>query len=127
MSTFGGVIKMRLSNGTNLAVRGSVTHNPDDSTDEKVVNTNGSVDITKKLEGYEAGMSLANRDENGAPINVPALKALGPADITFLHDSERVDRTYSKASIIGRASVDDMTGEITGLTIVSEGYLETQR
>lgn len=127
MSKFGGIIKMRLSNGVNLTVRGSVTHNPDSFTDEKIVNHDNSFDVSRKPEAFEASMSLANRDSAGNPIDIAAIKDLGPADITFLHDTERVDRVYSGAQIIGRASVDDMTGEITGLTLVAQGYLAVRR
>ena len=127
MSKFGGIIKMRLSNGVNLTVRGSVTHNPDSFTDEKIVNHDNSFDVSRKPEAFEASMSLSNRDSAGNPIDIAVIKDLGPADITFLHDTERVDRVYSGAQIIGRASVDDMTGEITGLTLVAQGYLAVRR
>lgn len=127
MADFGGIIKFRLPNGSNLTVRGSVTHMPGRLSYEKVNNYDGSISRSVKPEGYEFGLSLENRAIGGERIDFDALMAQSGVTFTFLHDTEKVDRIFSGASLIGRPSVDDMTGEVTGITGVSEGYLELAR
>lgn len=127
MSDFGGLIKFRVSTGQNLSVRGSITHNPFNMTAESVVAHDMSIDRTFTPMGYRFAMSLKCKDTSGNPIDFAALFALDKVDFTFLHDTERVDRSYSRASLIGDPQIDAMTGELSGITGVAEGYLETRR
>ncbi|MET3892783.1 hypothetical protein ABIE41_003859 [Bosea sp. OAE506] len=122
-----GLIKFRLPTGQNLSVRGSVTRNPARVSRESVVNLDGTVDRTETPMGYRFALSLQPKTAEGVGIDFDALMAFDKVTFTFLHDSERVDRTYSRASLIGDPQVDDMTGEVTGITGVAEGYLETPR
>lgn len=127
MSTFGGIIKFRLPTGENLSVRGSVSHKPHAMTYDKVANHDGTLDRTATPNGYGFSMALANRDSAGNPVNIDALMALDGVSFTFLHDSEKVDRTYSKAFLTGDASVDDASGEISGIEGAAQGFLEVRR
>ena len=61
------------------------------------------------------------------PLLAPVFAAGEKVDFTFLHDSEKIDRTYSRAILTGDPSVDDITGEVSGITVVAEGYLEVPR
>lgn len=127
MATFGGIIKFRTPSGANLSVRGSVTHKPHNVTYEKIANMDGTLDRSATPSGFGFSMSLANRDSAGNPVDIAALFALEGVSFTFLHDGEKVDRTYSKAFLTGEPSVDDMTGEISGIEGAAEGYLEVRR
>ncbi len=120
-----GLIKFRTPTGQNLSLRGSVTHNPLNYSREATVNTDGTVDGSETATGYRFAMSLAAKDADGNPVNLAQLFALNKVTFTFIHDSERVTRTYSRAMLAGDPQVDDMTGELSGITGVAEGYLET--
>ncbi len=127
MADFGGIIKFRLPDGSNLTVRGSVTHMPGRFSYEKINNYDGSLDRSLKPEGYEFSLSLAGRAVNGERLDYDALMAQSGVTFTILGDTERVDRTYGGAALTGRPSVDAMTGEVTGITGVAETYLELAR
>lgn len=120
-----GLAKFRLPTGQNLGIRGSLTHNPVNFSREAVVNLDGSVDGTETPQGYRAGLSLAGKDRDGNPVDLAMLMGLNKVTFTFIHDSERVVRTYSRAMLTGDPQVDDITGEVSGLTVVAEGYLES--
>lgn len=122
-----GLIKFRMPNGQNLGIRGSVTHNPVPVSYEPVVNLDGSVDRSVTPQGYRFAMSLKGKDANGAPFDFRQLMAMDKVTFTLIHDSERVNRTYSRASLAGDPQVDDITGEVSGITGVAEGFLETAR
>ncbi|KFC63978.1 hypothetical protein FG93_05488 [Bosea sp. LC85] len=127
MSDFGGLIKFRLPTGQNLSVRGSLTYNPHNLSAEAVANHDGSIDRTFSPQGYRFGVALKGKDTEGNPIDWAAIFKLDKVDFTFLHDTEKVDRTYTRASVIGDPQVDGLTGEASGVSGVSEGYLETRR
>lgn len=122
MATFGGVILFATPAG-NLSVRGSVTHNPINMSFEGVANHDGTVDRTASPQGYRFGLSLRNKDNVGAPIDVAALMALQDVTISFIKESEGVIETYSGAHLIGDPQIDDMTGEISGITGIAAGFL----
>lgn len=122
-----GLIKFRMPNGQNLGVRGSVTHNPVPVSYEAVVNLDLSVDRTVTPQGRRFAMSLKGKDADGNPFDFAALMAQDKVTFSFLHDSERVVRTYSRASLVGDPQVDDITGEVSGITGVAESFLETAR
>lgn len=122
-----GLIKFRGPSGRNYSIRGSVTHNPLNFSAEAVVNLDGTVDRTFTPQGHRASMSLAARDSDGNPTPIAALMALDKVDFTFLHDSERIDRFYGRASLTGDPSVDDVTGEMSGINVVAESFLEVPR
>jgi hypothetical protein len=128
MADFGGIIKFRLPDGRNLSVRGSVNHMPGRFSYEKVVNTDGSVDRSAKVEGYEFSLNFANREQiTGLLLDFDALMAQSGVTFTFLGDTEKVDRIFNNASLTGRPSVDDMTGEVSGISGVAESYLALPR
>lgn len=127
MSDFGGIVKFRLPTGQNLSVRGSLTYNPASLSAESVVNHDGSVDRTFTPMGFRFALSLKGKDTQGQAIDFGALMALDKVDFTFLHDTEQVDRTFTRASLTGDPQLDGLTGEVSGITGVAEGYLETRR
>ncbi len=127
MSNNGGLAKFRLPTGVNLSIRGSLTRNPFNLSSEAVVNMDGSVDRSHTVMGYRFALSLASKDRDGVPVDVAAIMAFDKVDFTFLHDTERVDYTYTRASLTGDPQVDAMTGELSGITGVAEGYIETPR
>lgn len=122
-----GLIKFRDPQGRNIGLRGNVTHNPVAYSREAVVNLDLTVEGTEKPEGYRFAMSFTGKDANGAPIDWRPLFAQEKVTFAFLHDSEKVVRVYSRAMFVGDPQVDDITGEVSGLTGVAEGYLEQAR
>ncbi|QEL26153.1 hypothetical protein FQV39_28745 [Bosea sp. F3-2] len=127
MSNNGGIIKFRLPTGQNLAIRGSVTRNPARMSAETVANSDGTLDRSFTVQGYRFGMSLADKDVDGNPIDVDALLAFDKVDFTFLHDTERVDYHYGRAHLTGDPQIDAMTGELSGITGAAETYLAVPR
>jgi hypothetical protein len=127
MSNNGGLAKFRLPTGRNLSIRGSLTRNPYNLSSEAVVNMDGSVDRSHTVVGYRFGLSLASKDSEGNPVNVKEMMEFDKVDFTFLHDTEQIDYTYSRAALTGDPQIDAMTGELSGITGVAEGYLETRR
>lgn len=122
-----GLAKFRLPTGKNLSIRGSLTHNPINFSREATVNLDGSVDGSESAQGYRFGLSLAAKDRDGNAVDVAALYALDKVSFSFIHDSEKVVRTYSRCTLMGDPQVDDMTGELSGISGVAEGYLEQRR
>lgn len=122
-----GLIKFRDPTGRNIGLRGSVTHNPVPFSREAVVNLDGSVDGTETPQGYRFAMSFKGKDADGNPIDWRQLFAMDKVSFSFLHDSERVVRSYSRATLMGDPQVDDITGEVSGITGVAEGFLEQAR
>jgi hypothetical protein len=126
MSDFGGTIIIRTPTG-NLTVRGSVSHKPLNFSAENIANYNATHDRTLTPTGYRAMMSLSNRDSAGAEVSLAALYAISGATVTFMHLTEKIDRTYIGCHFTGDPSVDDLTGEISGVEIVATGYVATPR
>lgn len=124
MANFGGIIKFRLATGENLAVRGNVSHGPLNFSADSVPNHDGSVDRTVAPKGYTFALSLANHWLDGEPINIAALYAANPTTFSFIHDTEGVIRTFTGAFLKGDPSVDDATGEISGIEGVAAGFVE---
>lgn len=122
-----GLIKFRDPTGRNIGLRGSVTHNPVNFSREAVVNLDGSVDGTETPQGYRFAMSLKGKDAAGNPIDWRQLMAMDKVNFTFIHDSERVVRVFSRATLMGDPQVDDITGEVSGITGVAESFLEQRR
>ncbi len=122
-----GLIKFRAPTGRNYSIRGSVTHNPLNYSSEAVVNLDGIIDRNISPQGFRFAMSLAARDQDGTPVPLAELYALVGVDFTFLHDSERIDRIYGKAVLLGDPQADDLTGEISGITGVAQSFLEVAR
>ncbi len=126
MADFGGTIRFSTPLGK-FSVRGSVTHNPVPYSYEGIVSHDGSTDRSVKPEAYRFAMEMANRTADGAPLPLDALYALENVSFTFLHDTEKVDRTFSLAKLTGDPQVDDMTGAVSGITGIAQGYLEVKR
>lgn len=119
-----GLIKFRLPSGRNLALRGSVTHNPVNFSREAVVNLDRTVDGTETPQGYRFALSSSGKTADGSPVDWAALMSGDKVTFSFIHESERILRTYSRAILTGDPQVDDLTGEVSGITGVAEGFLE---
>lgn len=122
MSDFGGLIKFRLPDGRNVTVRGSVTHMPTRFSSDKIANHDGTLDRTITPKGYGFSLSCSNRAVDGDELDWESIMGITGVTLTFLHDSERIDRAYTGAFLYGDVSIDAMTGEVTGISGASEGY-----
>jgi hypothetical protein len=116
-----GLIRMRLSDGRNLKVRGSVTEMPTNISAEAIVNQDNSVDRSFTARAFEFSIALAARDESGNPIDLDAILRSGPSDISLISDGEKSTTIFSRAVAIGEPSLDKQTGEVTGLSFKAQG------
>jgi len=120
-----GLLKVRLSDGRNIKVRGSVTEIISGVSAEAIVNHDGSIDRSFTARAYEFSVSLAARDESGVPVDAEALIRAAPQDVSLLADAEKSATIFSRAVFVGEPSVDKVTGELSGLMIRAEGRLVT--
>lgn len=120
-----GLISVRLSDGRNLRVRGSVTEMPTNVSVEAIVNHDGSIDRSFTQRAYEFSVSIAERDQSGAIVDLDALMRNPPSDISIQMGASGTIYTYSRAVFIGEPSTDFQTGEVSGLSIKAEGRLVT--
>jgi hypothetical protein len=125
MADFGGTIIFRTPTG-NIAVRGSVTHNPAAFSYEGGANYDGSIYRSAKPEGVRFALAFQNTTPAGVPVDIAALMALSDVTFTLIHATERVTRTYSAGALEGDPQVDDLTGEISGITGRASGLIETK-
>lgn len=122
--TFGGTIRFSTPLGK-FSVRGSVTHNPISASYEGIVSHDGSVDRSAKPEGFRFSLDLANRTTDNQPLPLADLFSLEGVSFTLMHDTEKMNRVYSKAVLTGDPQVDDSNGTISGISGIAAGYLET--
>ncbi len=78
-----GLLKVRLSDGRNIKVRGSVTEIISGVSAEAIVNHDGSIDRSFTARAYEFSVSLAARDQSGAPVDAEALIRAAPQDVSL--------------------------------------------
>lgn len=116
-----GLLKIRLTDGRNIKVRGTATEISSPVSAEAIVNHDGSLDRSFTARAYELSISFAARDESNNLVNVDELIRAAPASISVISAAERAIRTYSRAVFIGEASTDLITGEVTGMMVRAEG------
>lgn len=109
----GGRVSLSL-NGRNVTLRGKVTVKPTTVEKEPGSNTDGSLYVTVKPVPAEAEITLSDRCglrlDDIMGCHVDATIKLIDMNRTYL---------YTRATVVGRPSIDTETGEISGLRIVS--------
>ncbi|SHO65816.1 Phage tail tube protein [Pseudoxanthobacter soli DSM 19599] len=117
MSDFGGEMRFSID-GTPVTMKGLFQVNPSNRTVEESVNQDGSVDAVHTLAGHRMAMTLV---DNGG-VDVHALLK-GPArNVTVVEEHTGVTHMWTQARFAGDPQSDRLTGEITGLRLVSASY-----
>lgn len=114
---FGGEMRLRLADGTNLTMRGGFTLGSSGVSTEAVTNQDGSVSRTATLKPRTAEVTL---EDDGTDVN--ALMRAPRQDIYIVEDFSGASHVFTNAFFAGDASVDRATGEWTGLVINGSGY-----
>jgi hypothetical protein len=119
MATFGGIMRFRLADGSEIPVRGQFSSDLLDQEFDSVVNQNGSISRMATNTGFRA--ELAFEDGLG-PADWKRLYAADNVSITMIEDTAAVQHIWTRANFVGKPVVDRMTGEVTGVSIVAQGY-----
>lgn len=114
---FGGEMRLRLADGTNLTMRGTFTLGPSGVSVEQVTNQDHSVSRTATLKPWTAEVTL---EDSGADVN--ALMRAERQDIYITEDWTSIGHVFMNAFFAGDAAIDRATGEWTGLVINGDGY-----
>ncbi len=114
---FGGEMRCRTADGTNLTLRTAVTLGPAGMSVEAVINQDGSVSRQGTLKPRTAEVTL---EDNGTDVH--ALVRAPRQDIYITEDFTGVTHVFTGAFFAGDASINRATGEWTGLVINANGY-----
>ncbi len=114
---FGGEMRLRLADGTNLTMRGNFTLGSSGVSTEAVTNQDGSVSRTATLKPRTAEVTL---EDDGTDVN--ALMRAPRQDIYLVEEFAGVSHIFTDAFFSGDASIDRATGEWTGLVINGSAY-----
>lgn len=114
---FGGEMRLRLADGTNLTMRGAFTLGVSGVSVEAVTNQDASVSRQATLKPRTAELTL---EDDGTDVN--ALMRAPRQDIYITEEFTGVSHIFTNAFFSGDASVDRATGEWTGLVINGSGY-----
>lgn len=114
---FGGEMRLRLADGTNLTMRGAFTLGESGVSIEAVTNQDGSVSRTATLKPRTAEVTLEDR---GADVN--ALMRAPRQDIYITEDWTGLGHVFINAFFSGDSATDRANGEWTGLVISGDGY-----
>lgn len=114
---FGGEMRMRLANGSNLTMRAGFTLGSSGQSVEAVTNQDGSVSRTATLRPRTAEVTL---EDSGVDVHV--LMRAPRQDVYITEDFTGIGHVFTNAFFAGDAAIDRATGEWTGLTITGDGY-----
>lgn len=114
---FGGHMRLRLADGTNLTLRGTFTIGTSRYSIEAGANDDGSVFRQAKPRPYTAEVTL--EDTN---VSLDDLMRAPRQDIYFVEEFTGVSHVYLAAFFSGEPTIDRKTGEITGLTVNGANY-----
>ena len=117
---FGGTMQMRLGDASLLTLRGTFSVMPGRSSVEVVTNQDGSADRNFTPTNPSAECTFA---DNGADWS--ALVEADRQTITIVEDKSGVTHHFINGFFSGRASLNRMNGEVTGLTLNGETYRKT--
>ena len=114
---YGGKITVRFSSGETLSLRGTLTMNTAGQSNEAVVNQDGSVDRVGTPTARKAELNFADR---GLDLNT--LMTAGRFNVTVIEEFAGVMHLFTNAFVVGDPSINRANGEVSGLSINSEGY-----
>jgi len=114
---FGGEMKFNVS-GRPITVRGNVRTMPSNMSSEGIVNQDNTTSRSFRPMGYRAELTF----ENGDGIDWDALIKAAPQRFSLIQDRTGFVHVWISAKFMGDAQIDEITGEVTGLTILADGY-----
>ncbi|MEP9378387.1 phage tail tube protein [Aquabacter sp. CN5-332] len=114
---FGGEMRLRLADGTNLTMRGAFTLGPSGVSVEAVTNQDHSVSRQATLKPWTAELTL---EDSGTDVNL--LMRAPRQDVYITEDFTGVSHVFMNAFFSGDAAVDRASGEWTGLTVNGDAY-----
>ncbi|MFD1328294.1 phage tail tube protein [Mycoplana ramosa] len=118
---FGGLIRMKLSSGEVISLRGTLNMNTSGVSSEAIANQDGSVDRTMTPQPRRAEFTFADRG-----LNHDKLMKSDRFNVTFIEDTTGVTHFFTKAFLVGDPQKNRINGEVTGLSIAAEGYRKTE-
>lgn len=114
---FGGEMRLRLADGTNLTMRGGFTVSTAGVSIEVVTNTDGSVSRQATPKPRTAEVTLEDSD-----FDTDALLRAARQDVYIVEDFTNITHVFISAVFSGTDSSDRQTGELSGLVINASGY-----
>lgn len=110
-SDFGGHMKLRLADGTNLVMRGQFSVSPSRYSVEAGANDDGSGfrQATPRLPSFEVTLE----DNN---VDADALMKAPRQDIYITEEFTGISHIFMRGFFSGEPVIDRRTGELTGLT-----------
>jgi len=114
---YGGLVRLKLSTGAEIALRGTMTLMTAGRSAEAVVNQNRTTDRVVTLTAYGFEISFADRGEN-----LDELMRAARFDATFIEEDTGVTHYYTRCFLTGSPSVNRLNGEVTGITGAAESY-----
>ena len=122
MADFGGEFRFAIG-GANLIVRGNVKTNPSSVSAEAIVNQDGSTSRSLTMKGFRAEVTFEDTPAAQATaLDWDALIRGGPFNATLVEDQTGVLHTWTRAKLVGDASVDRHNGDVTGLSLLADDY-----
>lgn len=118
---FGGVIRMRLSTGELIPLRGMLSMNTAGISAEAITNQDGTVDRSMTPQARRAEFSFADRG-----LDHDKLMQSDRFNVTFIEDSTGVTHYFSRAFVVGDPAKNRINGEVTGISIAAEAYRKTE-
>lgn len=114
---FGGRMRVRISSGVLLSMRGTFNLMPTNASAEGVTNQDGSLDRVMTPVAYRAELAIVDKDVDlDALINGPRL------NYTIEEDHTGVTHYFTNAFMTGQPSVNRLTGEVTGIALETDSY-----
>lgn len=114
---FGGEMRVRLSSGENLVLRGAFTLMTARYSTETVTNQNGDVD---RVATPRARRAEATFKDEGQDFD--ALLSAPRQDFYITEEFSGRSHVFADAMIIGDISIDRSNGEVSGLAIEGRNY-----
>lgn len=118
---FGGVIRMRLSTGEQISLRGTLNMNTAGVSSEATTNQDGSVDRVMTPVPRRAEFNFADRG-----LDHDKLMKSDRFNVTFIEDQTGVTHYFTRAFLVGDPAKNRINGEVTGVSIAAEGYRKTE-
>lgn len=118
---FGGKIRVRLSSGELIPLRGTLSMMTAGVSAEAVTNQDGSVDRTMTPQPRTAEFTFADRG-----INHDKLMRSDRFNVTFIEDDTGVTHYFTRAFVVGNPAKNRINGEVSGCSIAAEAYRKTE-
>jgi hypothetical protein len=118
---FGGLVRVRLSTGEQLSLRGTLSMSTSGVSAEALTNQDGTVDRTMTPKPKTVELTFADRG-----LDHDKLMTSDRFNITFIEESTGVTHYFSRAFVVGDPVKNRLTGEVTGCSIAAETYRKTE-